>query len=353
MLERSPRSRTPSQRELEASQASSLQTPPRTRGAGRAQSLSIRKQAAAGSRRRASAGISKTPTPAPASAQPPRPTPSPSPPPSPESSRRSIEESLAPAPPAAAAAVEEVSEGEELAAVDLDVRIKISVDSKPSVTFNKRLSELRLFDVVNKHRHHLKRQLNIQVPPLAGPYVSQLALRSVNKHIHSIYNNRGDFMDNSALWQEFLSEFQWHALALQKVRRAGGREVVLNIEVPLKAEKRRRRSLASNSPTETSLASDSEDGLDVTQTRRKRKSTKRKRKGRETSTQKIRRENQHNQETEALLNNYMRAIRTAHRYMAQTYKNHNKFMCVMVNIPSTFKELVASHITLKDYQLKR
>ena len=83
MPERSTRARTPSRRAQEALDASTLQTPPYTRGSARSASLSIRKQAAAASRakRGAAAVVVATPTLAPPSAQERCPTPqSPSPP---------------------------------------------------------------------------------------------------------------------------------------------------------------------------------------------------------------------------------------------------------------------------------
>ena len=153
MPEQSTRARTPSRRAQEALDASTLQTPPYTRGSARLASLSIYKQAAAASRakRGATAVVVATPMLVPPSTQERCPTlQSLSPPLDSNSPRLSIESlvvvvvvamSAAPVAPVETSddSSEEVLEEDKIVALDLDVRIKISLDNKLNVTLMQRL----------------------------------------------------------------------------------------------------------------------------------------------------------------------------------------------------------------------
>ena len=360
MPERSSRSRTPSRRAQEALKASNLPTPPNTRNKGRSSSLSIRKQAAATSARRGRARggigcvpIEHTPTPAssqPQSAQQTRATPTPSPPPSSppdiDSPQRSVESVEVPE-------VLEATAERELAAFDFDVRIHILLNGKKNVTLTQRLRDLKVFAALSEHRSRLQKDLKnhrVFLPP--GPYTGRLFLGNAGKHINTLFDDSGLIDDESDSWYGFLLPFRRKALALEKARKAGAGEIVMDLEVPVRSEK---VVEVSEDDSNSSAMSDSEAGLDTTQTRRKRtaQSGKRKRKGRETSTQKMRRENRHDREAEALTNQHMRKIRDAHRCSAQNCKNHGIYACIDTGIPGSFRGFAPGHINLNNHWLKR
>lgn len=364
MSARSARSRTPSRRAQEAMEASTLQTPPNSRGKVRSTALSIRKQAAATSTRRGrgrggrgGAAASRTPTSAssePPSAQQPRVTPSPSPPaptPDPETPQRSIEDVLEDSRPEEES--EEESEEAQLARFDFDVQIQLFVNGRKTVTLTQRFHSLQVFAAADSHRHRLLRDskdCDVSLPP--GPYTARLFLGTVNKHINTLFDDDCTLTDISADWKAFLLPFHRKALALEKARKAGAGEIVLLIEVPIKVEK---KVVALESDQSLSDTSDSESHLDATQTRRKRKaqSSKRKRKGRETATQKMRRENRHDRESEVLANNHMRAIRDLHRCAAQACKNNGKFACIDVKLPGAYRGYAPGHVHLTDHWLRK
>jgi hypothetical protein len=360
MTSRPSRARTPTQRAVEAqagaTAAAALRTPPRSRGA-RSNSTALRRKALEGSqlRRSQSRAVVSTPTPStqpPPSAQiPQRILISPSPPPIDDDESPAEEddsEGLEGAEETAPQASIEKCDEDPVEAVDFDFRFNATLDGKgETVAYMSKLSTLDLTHLVNNARRQFERakKPRYTVPIPEGVFKAQLLAGNQVKWVDNVDCNANRLDMEDELWRDFLRPFKVKAYKHQTARKS---TVDLRMELTVPYHSKKVVRSASHGSASSSTNSSSDEG-----SRRHGRKRKSKSHGRESSTQKMRRNNRRDREIEDMNDSHYRLIRERFLCTAASCKNVGRMACIETGQPGKITGFAPGYIALGDWRMKR